>query len=75
MLTVEERAAVAEDVGDRDEGDREHEQRHREDRERYVDDPLQSAVAVAMHLADVEHERDSFELTEWQLAEPLLVEQ
>ncbi len=75
MLPEEQRSSVAEQVRNRDARDRDQQHGQADEGERDVDEPLQPAVAVTVHLTDVEHERDPLELPQRDLAEPLLVEE
>ena len=74
-LAVEERTAVRDEVADQHERQADGEQRRAPtDAEHDVEQALHPRVALAVQLADVEHQRHPLELTDRELAEPLLVE-
>ena len=73
-LAVEERAPVADQVGQPHDGGDDQQHDEADQREGHVEEPLGPAVAGPVQLADVEEQRGPLELGDRQLAEPLLVE-
>jgi hypothetical protein len=74
-LPVEDRPAVSDHVEHDHERDGDDQQHRPDQPEHHIEKAFHPGVDRGVQLLDVEHERHPLELAEWQLAEPLFVEQ